>query len=147
LANKNNTTQPRQPSPNRQSKRHQHHQHHRHHLFQPFPFEKTDPSYWGELAVLSKIVLVGDTNTKQRGNTMAKKYTLGTEVSLHDNAGAGDVCALCSKRLPSNFSSFQVEWSTMTVIDWTDDRDFNDHEEYELCEKCEDKFDDSLIIR
>lgn len=78
---------------------------------------------------------------------MSKKYTIGDEVMLHDNAGAGDVCALCSKRLKGNTATFQLEWITSTLIDWRDDRDFSDHEEYEVCSRCENKFDDSLIFR
>jgi hypothetical protein len=77
---------------------------------------------------------------------MAKKslITIGSSLEFVSVRG-GDDCVLCASRAALKWS-VQYDYATEKVIDWTEDRDFDDHGEVYVCAKCADKFDHDVLI-
>lgn len=77
---------------------------------------------------------------------MAKSLlTTNSFIIFHPAYEGGDNCAFCGRGGRMRYG-LQFDYDSSCILDWHEDRDFEDHGEVPVCATCGDKFDPNVLL-
>lgn len=75
-----------------------------------------------------------------------KLFTINSFITFHPNYEGGSNCSQCGSHKYRITHAFQFDYDSSRIIDWREDRDFEDHGEAVVCFYCVDKFDPDALL-